>query len=336
MRPHGQAEHFFCHRFGNRKVALLVAQRCVGLLPVRRNRVMNQRADAGIGQRLLQRVALRVPHHVQVPHRLGPFGHLRQGQAAAGQALLVARGDGAAAFVPLVQMRQLDAQDGGLQRVEPAVVALHLVDVLHPRAVVAQHAEAVGQLRVVGGDGAAVAQGAQVLAGIEAPGHGIAVRAQALALVARAVRLRAVFQHAQAVLAGNGQNCVHIGGLTVEMHRQDDFGARGDGGLDARRVDVVGALVRLHRHRRRAALADGQPGGDVGVAGHDDFVARPDVHGAQGQVQRIQAVGHADAVGGAAVSGIFGFEGVHFRAEDVPAGADDARNSFVQFGFSSR
>ena len=233
-------------------------------------------------------------------------------------------------------MRQLHAQDGGLQWVEPAVVALHFVHVLHARAVVAQHAEAVGQLRVVGGHGAAVAHGAQVLAGVEAPGHGVAMRAQALALVARAVRLRAILQHLEAMLAGNGQNFVPmLCRLTVEMDREQHAGARRDGRLDAGGVDVEGALVRLHRHRRGAALADGQPGGDVGVAGHDDFVTRPDVHCAQGQMQGIQAVRRPPRMGGAAVGGVVGLEGIDLGAEDEPAGADHAGDRLVQFRLSS-
>ena len=99
-----------------------------------------------------------------------------------------------------------------------------------------------------------------------------------------------------------------------------------------RGVDVEGARVRLHRHRRGAALAHGQPGGDVGVAGHDDFVARPDVHGAQGQMQGVQAVGHADAVGGAAVGGVVGLEGIDLGAEDVAAGGQHAGDGRVNLG----
>ena len=135
------------------------------------------------------------------------------------------------------------------------------------------------------------------------------------------------------MLAGNGQNFVHICGLTVEVHGKDDFGARGDGCLDAGGVDIEGALVRLHRHRRGPALADGQPGGDVGVAGHDDFVTRPDVHCAQRQMQGIQAVGYAYAVGGFAIGGVVGLEGIHLGAEDEPAGTDNAGNGFVEFRF---
>ena len=129
---------------------------------------------------------------------------------------------------------------------------------------------------------------------------------------------------------------VHVGRLAVQVHRQDDLGARRDGRLDQRRVDVVGARIGLHRHRRGAALADGQPGGDVGVAGHDDFVARPDAHGAQGQVQGVQAVGDADAVGGAAVGGVFAFEGFDFGTADVPTRGKYACDGTSISGWSSR
>ena len=74
MRPDGQTQDLFGHRFGDRELALPVAQICIGLLQMRRNGVMNQRAHAGISQRLLQRVTLRVPHHVEVPHGFGPVG----------------------------------------------------------------------------------------------------------------------------------------------------------------------------------------------------------------------------------------------------------------------
>ena len=79
-------------------------------------------------------------------------------------------------------MAQLDAEEGGLEGVEAAVVARDLVDVFEVGAVVAQPAQARGELGIVGGDGTAVAEGAEVLAGIEAPGDGVAVGAQALAL----------------------------------------------------------------------------------------------------------------------------------------------------------
>ena len=108
---------------------------------------------------------------------------------------------------------------------------------------------------------------------------------------------------------------------------------RRDGCLNQRRVDVVGARIDSTRHRRRAALAHGQPGGDVGVAGYDDFVSRTHVHGTQGEVQSVQAVGDTYCVGCAAVLGVVLFKLIDFGAANEPAGADNAGNGFVQLLF---
>ena len=83
------------------------------------------------GQRLLQRVALRVLHHIQMPYRRSPFGHMRQGQTTTSQALPVTLRHDTAASIPFIELRQLDAQDGSLQRVEPAVIALYFVHISH-------------------------------------------------------------------------------------------------------------------------------------------------------------------------------------------------------------
>ena len=64
------------------------------------------------------------------------------GRARVGQAGQIGGGEGAAAVVPGVEMAQLDAEEGGLEGVEPAVVARDLVDVFAVGAVVAQPAQA--------------------------------------------------------------------------------------------------------------------------------------------------------------------------------------------------
>ena len=74
--------------------------------------------------------------------------------------------------VPAVELRQEDAQHRGLQRVEARVVADQLEVLLRPRAVEAQHADAVGELGVVDGDEPAVAEREQVLGREEAEGRG--------------------------------------------------------------------------------------------------------------------------------------------------------------------
>ena len=152
-----------------------VEPRGVGARQVRRDRVVDDRVDAGLREPRLQRVAPRMAHDEQVPHRLGPVGHRRQREPVdAGEPLEVARGHRAPALVPLVQAPQLDAQEGGLQRVQAAVEPRQIVVVLHLRAVVAQHADALGQRVVVGRDRARVAQRAEVLAGVEREAGGVA------------------------------------------------------------------------------------------------------------------------------------------------------------------
>ena len=68
-------------------------------------------------------------------------------------------------------------------------------------AVVAQGLQLLGKLLVVGHRSAGIAQRAQVLAGVEAEACGIAERADDLALVGSAVRLRAVFDDVKTVLS---------------------------------------------------------------------------------------------------------------------------------------
>ncbi len=89
-----------------------------------------------------------------------------------------------------------------------------------------------------------------------------------------------------------------------------DLGARRDGLLDARRVEVVRPRVGLDGDGRRARVGDGEPRGDVGVRGDDDLVARPDAQRAQDQVQRVEPVADADAVARAAVGGELRLEGL--------------------------
>ena len=53
-------------------------------------------------------------------------------------------------------------------------------------------------------------------------------------LIARAVRVRGVFDHDQPVLAREGHDRVHVGGLTGEVDGDDRLGARRDRGFDRR------------------------------------------------------------------------------------------------------
>ena len=102
------------------------------------------------------------------------------------------------------EMAQLDAQDRALDAVHAVVEALQDVVVALFLAPVAQHADRSWHvLVVVGDDDAALAVGAEVLAGIEAEAAGHADAAGAAALVLGAVRLAGVLDDGNAVAVGD-------------------------------------------------------------------------------------------------------------------------------------
>ncbi len=129
--------------------------------------------------------------------------------------------------------------------------------------------------------------------------------------------------------ARDRQDRGHVGGLAVQVHGQDDLGARGDGRLDQCVINVVRGLVRLDRNWHRTALADRQPSGDVGVRRNDDLVAWTDVHRPQHQMQGVESVRHADGVVGFAELGELGFECFNLGTKNIVAAAKDPLDRLV-------
>ena len=135
-----------------------------------------------------------------------------------------------------------------------------------------------------------------------------------------AVALGAVLHNLQTMAAGDGADRVHIAALAVEMHGQNRFGSRGDGGLDGGGVDVV-VFVRFHKDRRCAVDRDAHDAGDVGVGGDDDLVPHADAEQAERDPQRIQPAGQPDAEPRADHGGPLPLKGFDLFAKDVPAAA---------------
>ena len=104
---------------------------------------------------------------------------------AVAEELVVAGGAVAALPVPFGKVAQLDLENGGLDGVEAGVPADLVVVVAAGHAVGAERAGAGGELRVGGGDEAGVAEGGEVLGGVEAEGGGVAERAGAAGRLAR-------------------------------------------------------------------------------------------------------------------------------------------------------
>src|SRR5690606_32810756 len=192
-----------------------------------------------------------------------------------------------------------------------------LVVVLALAAVGAEHAGLLGDVVVVGGDEAAVAEGTEVLAGEEAVGahvpHGSGL---ARAAVPGAERLRAVLDDLQAMTLGYGEDRVHLRGSAVEVHREDRLRARRDRGLDQARVDVEGALVDVDEDRRGADVAYRLGGGEEAEGGGDDLVAWADAEGSEGDDEGVGAAVDADGVLDAEVGGGFAFEGLDLGSAD--------------------
>ena len=120
---------------------------------------------------------------------------------------------------------------------------------------------------------------------------------------------------------GDRRDARQVAGHAHLVHAEDGLGARRDGGLETRRVDVEGVRLDVHEDRRGAAVADAVGGGDEGVADRDDLVARLDADRQQRQVQGGGAARDRAGVGGADQGGEGLLELRDPRALADPAGA---------------
>jgi hypothetical protein len=186
-------------------------------------------------------------------------------------------------------------------------------------AVVGEAAYPLGQLGVGGDHRAGVAEGAQVLAGIEAEARGHAERAGPPVVPLATVRLGGVLDQRNARPRGDGGQAVHVGHVAVELDHDDRAGARGDGRGQDLGGDQEGVRVDVDEGRNGADPDHRGGGSDERVGGHDHLVAGPDAERLQGELQGVGAVGDTDRMGGVAVTGETGLELGDGRAADVPA-----------------
>src|SRR5205814_1720528 len=129
--------------------------------------------------------------------------------------------ESAAPLVPLVEMTQLYRKHRGLDWIETRIDASHDVAIAFLGTVIAEPANAANQCLVVRDDRSGVAYRAEVFRRIEAEGGGIAEAAASSPAIPRSVGLRRVFQQKQAMPVGQCPQPIHIGRMTVKMHRDD-------------------------------------------------------------------------------------------------------------------
>ena len=112
----------------------------------------------------------------------------------------------------------------------------------------------------------------QVLCSLEGESAYIADGAHLAPLKGRAMGLRAVLYHLQAIFAGQGHNGVHIGRTAGVMHSYDRPGARRDPPARILCVQAEGHRVHIGKDRRNAAGRHSRYGGDKGIGRHNYLI----------------------------------------------------------------
>src|SRR5688572_2584758 len=134
--------------------------------------IVNQSIHAPGGESGAEAFAVAGSNDVQVPCVMGSLWSPRQADGEFGERLVIARREPCSSGVPFVETTELRSEHCRLDLIEPAVEAYHFVHVFLARSVVAQDAQSVGDVIVIGGHPAAVAERAEILAGVEAPCRG--------------------------------------------------------------------------------------------------------------------------------------------------------------------
>src|SRR5208282_2414415 len=249
---------------------------------------------------------------------------------AALQAGGVAGGPLAAQVVPSINVLELCAEDAGVQVVQPAVEAI-TVNVAGIGPVVAQLANPGVDVGVVGHDGPAVAEGAQVLLDDETGGCSVAEFGDFEALAVSADGLRVVLDQTQIVFVGDFFDGGHVGALAVKMDRENRLGLRRDGRLDPLRVNALGLWAAVHKHGRRSGNPNRLGGGKEGVRVGDDLIAGADTQGHERKPDGVGAVAHADGVFRPVIFRQFAFEALEHGALNILAAQQHFLHPGVNF-----
>ena len=136
---------------------------------------------------------------------------------------------------------------------------------------------------------------------------------------ARALGLRHVLDDLEAMLGGQRHDRVHVGRLPIKVNRHDRPRPGRQGSGDPVGIDVRSAGRRLDRHHLCPDRRHGEPGRDIGIGRHDDFVAGAEVPGAQHEFQCLEAIAQSHAMLRAAERRILRLEGLDLLAEHEPA-----------------
>src|SRR5207245_2880394 len=136
---HRERKHLGRCLLGDWEVTPTEAESLVGLREVKRDRVVDARSDAGGGQVRLEELAVCDPHYIEMVDRSRPGWNVWKDDRplGVGEEPVVGACQLPALLVPFREVTKLHPQETRLDGVEPAVVSLHVVEVLLRLAVVA-------------------------------------------------------------------------------------------------------------------------------------------------------------------------------------------------------
>jgi hypothetical protein len=175
----GEAEFLGADEFGDGK-----GERGPGLpialLAMGRDGIVNLGLHAVVEEIALEGIALRAEDGEDVPDAV--TAGLRDADEGILHLINIYRGYLLAPLILGIEVAEFHVEHGSLQFVDAAVAALVEVDVLLTAAVIGDGADDFCQIVIIGGDSPGVAEGAEVLAGVETVAGGIAEGAGATGL----------------------------------------------------------------------------------------------------------------------------------------------------------
>src|SRR5438128_8447189 len=133
----------------------------------------------------------------------------------------IAFGISLAEACPFLKVAQFGPQNGGLQGIQAAIESQKFVVILRPAAVVSKDAKAIGKMRIISGDHAAVACATQVLRRKEAETTERSQTSGRLPPPVGSDRLRGIFNNRQPPGLGDLKDCIHLRRQPEQMDWHD-------------------------------------------------------------------------------------------------------------------
>jgi len=275
-------------------------------------------------------VAARGTDDIHVIDRLGQFTFGRYLNNAF-ESMAVMCGDFAPVRIKGIEVLKHDPPNGGIDLVEPNVIARKLMVVLALAPMVPQHSQPLSHLGVVRRDASAVAKHRQVLRREKTEGPEISDAPNRSVLVFGALSLRTIFNDPQMMPGGDSQHTVNVQGMAVKIDWNYADRAWSDRGFDLVEVHQI-SLIHVHEYWPRSQMDQRLHRRECRVTRDDNFIARPH---ALKLVQKIndQRPGRAQhAMFDARVRRQLGLKGLRLFAENILAGTKRPQRSLLHFG----